>query len=529
MTKFAQRLDQVAKHQAVFKEFGRGVERESLRYTDDGRLATTPHPKSLGSAFTNEYITTDFSESLLEFITPVSRDVDTLINQLSDIHHFTQTKLGNEKLWPLSMPCYVGSEDDIALAQYGTSNSGRMKTLYRQGLKHRYGSLMQIISGVHFNFSFPESFWDALFGEQDEKTRQDAKSEAYFGLIRNYYRFGWLIPYFFGASPAICSSFLQGKETKLPFEKVGGTLYLPKATSLRLSDLGYTNSAQSALKIGFNSLDQYLEGLNQAIHTPSQDFAKIGVKVDGEYRQLNDYVLQIENELYAPIRPKRVAKSGEKPSEALSRGGVEYIEVRSLDVNPYSPIGITAEQIRFLDLFLTWCALKDSEPMDDCELACWRENWNKVIVEGREVGLQLQIGCDGEVLDSQSWVKRVFTDLRDIAKHMDAAHGGTEYSAVCDKLEAWNENPELSISGQLLAKTKELGGLGKVGCELGKEYRQKNLSHEYKTYSTQVMEDEVTRSVAAQLSIESADSVNFDDFLSDYFAYLSPEQAQVAN
>ncbi|SEG64761.1 glutamate--cysteine ligase [Vibrio hangzhouensis] len=529
MTNFAKRLDQVAKEKTIFQQFGRGVERESLRYTNDGQLATTPHPQALGSALTNEYITTDFAESLLEFITPVSRDVDTLLNQLSDIHHFTQSKLGDEKLWPLSMPCYVGSEDDITLAQYGSSNSGRMKTLYRQGLKHRYGSLMQVISGVHFNFSFPETFWDALFGEQDEQTRQDAKSEAYFGLIRNYYRFGWLIPYFFGASPAICSSFIQGKETKLPFEKIGGTLYLPKATSLRLSDLGYTNSGQSALKIGFNSLDQYLEGLNQAIHTPSEEFAKIGVKVDGEYRQLNDYVLQIENELYAPIRPKRVASSGEKPSEALSRGGVEYIEVRSLDVNPFSPIGITADQVRFLDLFLTWCVLKDSEPMDDCELACWRENWNKVITEGRQVGLPLQIGCHGEVLDSQSWVKRVFADLREIAKLMDAAHGNNDYQQVCDTLESWNEDPERSISGRILKKTIELGGLGKVGCELGKEYRQKNLSHEYQVYSSDLMENEVIRSVEVQKVIEASDSVNFDDFLSDYFAYLTPERAQAMN
>ena len=183
-----------------------------------------------------------------------------------------------------------------------------MKTLYREGLKRRYGSLMQIISGVHFNFSFPESFWDSLFGEQTEQERSDAKSDAYFGLIRNYYRFGWLIPYFFGASPALCSSFIKGRETKLPFEQLGGTLYLPKATALRLSDLGYTNSAQSVLKIGFNSLEQYLEGLNKAIRTPSQEFAEIGIKVDDEYRQLNSNVLQIENELYAPIRPKRVAK-----------------------------------------------------------------------------------------------------------------------------------------------------------------------------------------------------------------------------
>ncbi|MGF1752742.1 glutamate--cysteine ligase [Vibrio makurazakiensis] len=521
MTDFAARLKQVANNPSTFSQFGRGVERETLRYTEEGHLASTPHPKALGSALTNEWVTTDFSESLLEFITPVSQDVPTLLNQLSDIHHFTQTKLEGEKLWPLSMPCYVGSEDDIQLAQYGTSNNGKMKTLYREGLKRRYGSLMQIISGVHFNFSFPESFWDSLFGEQDEKERCESKSEAYFGLIRNYYRFGWLIPYFFGASPALCPSFIKGRETKLPFEKIGETLYLPKATALRLSDLGYTNSAQSVLKIGFNSLGQYLDGLNQAIRTPSEEFGEIGTKVDGEYRQLNTNVLQIENELYAPIRPKRVAKSGEKPSEALARGGVEYIEVRSLDVNPFSTIGINEQQVRFLDLFLTWSVLTDSAEMDSCELECWRDNWNKVILEGRETGLELQIGCDGEKLSLQDWAKRVFKDLRLIAEMMDAEQGGKAYQETCDTLEEWIDNPELTISGQLLAETKKHGGLGKVGCALGKAYAQQHKDHQYKVYSAQLMENEVSRSIKAQQEVESVEEQDFDGFLKGYFSYLN--------
>lgn len=424
MSKFAERLQTVANKPEVFQKFSRGLERESLRYTPEGALTQTPHPKALGAALTHRWITTDFAESLLEFITPVSHEVDTLLAQMSDIHHFAQTKLGDEKLWPLSMPCYVGSEEGIVLAQYGSSNTGKMKTLYREGLKRRYGSLMQIISGVHFNFSFPESFWDALFGEQEESARQASKSAAYFGVIRNYYRFGWLIPYLFGASPALCSSFLQGRKTDLPFESIGKTLYLPYATSLRLSDLGYTNSAQSVLQIGFNSIEQYLQGLNEAIRTPSAEFAKLGVKVEGEYRQLNSNVLQIENELYAPIRPKRVTQSGERPSQALARAGVEYIEVRSLDVNPFSPIGINEDQVRFLDLFLAWTALSDSDPMDGCELACWRDNWRKVVLEGRKPGLELQIGCHGEVLTLQAWAKRVFADLRVIAETMDAALGG---------------------------------------------------------------------------------------------------------
>ncbi|HGS4570969.1 glutamate--cysteine ligase [Vibrio cholerae] len=520
MSKFAERLQTVANKPEVFQKFSRGLERESLRYTPEGALTQTPHPKALGAALTHRWITTDFAESLLEFITPVSHEVDTLLAQMSDIHHFAQTKLGDEKLWPLSMPCYVGSEEGIVLAQYGSSNTGKMKTLYREGLKRRYGSLMQIISGVHFNFSFPESFWDALFGEQEESARQASKSAAYFGVIRNYYRFGWLIPYLFGASPALCSSFLQGRKTDLPFESIGKTLYLPYATSLRLSDLGYTNSAQSVLQIGFNSIEQYLQGLNEAIRTPSAEFAKLGVKVEGEYRQLNSNVLQIENELYAPIRPKRVTQSGERPSQALARAGVEYIEVRSLDVNPFSPIGINEDQVRFLDLFLAWTALSDSDPMDGCELACWRDNWRKVVLEGRKPGLELQIGCHGEVLTLQAWAKRVFADLRVIAETMDAALGGDAYQAVCAKLETWIENPELTLSAQILAEIKQHGGLGKTGCVLGNEYRAVNLQHQYQFYSQDGMEQEVRRSTQAQADIEAKETLNFDAYLTQYFAYL---------
>ncbi|MDN3608230.1 glutamate--cysteine ligase [Vibrio ostreicida] len=524
MTDFSARLKRVAQNPEVFKSFGRGVERETLRYQTNGRLATTPHPQPLGSAYANEWITTDFSESLLEFITPVSNNIDTLTAQLEDIHHFTQTKLGEEKMWPLSMPCYVGSEQDIQLAQYGRSNSGKMKTLYREGLKRRYGSLMQIISGVHFNFSFPETFWDELHGLQSPQERQQAKSDTYFGLIRNYYRFGWLIPYFFGASPALCSSFVKNSDSPLPFKNIGETLYLPYATSLRMSDLGYTNSAQSVLKIGFNGLDDYLKGLNEAIRTPSAEFAEIGVKVDGEYRQLNSNVLQIENELYAPIRPKRVAKSGEKPSEALARGGVEYIEVRALDVNPYSAIGITQDQIRFLDLFLTWAALSDSSPMDFSEQACWRENWNKVIIEGRRPDLELQIGCQGEVLPLKDWATRVFDEVMVLAEKMDEPTGRQEYQSVCRKLMGWINNPEQTISGQLLADTQRLGGLGKVGCALGSQYQQQHLSHSFKVYSAKSMEEEVTRSRLEQAQAEQADTQIFDDFLEDYFSYLKFEE-----
>ncbi len=520
LTDFSTRLQQVSEQPELFKLLGRGIERETLRYDLDGNLAVTPHPQGLGSALTNQWITTDFSESLLEFITPVSNQVDELIAQLKDIHHFALANMNEEKLWPLSMPCFVGSQDDINLAQYGSSNVGRMKTLYRQGLKLRYGSLMQIISGVHFNFSFPERFWDALYGEQSQPDRQDTKSDHYFAMIRNYYRYGWIIPYLFGASPALCPSFIQGRETGLEFEKIGSTLYLPYATALRLSDLGYTNSAQSELKIGFNSLSDYLVGLHDAMHRSSARFAELGVKADGKHRQLNANVLQIENELYAPIRPKRVAKSGEKPSEALCRGGVEYIEVRSLDVNPFSSVGVTEQQVRFLDLFVTWCALKESAPMKDGDLECWRSNWNQVILQGRKPGLAFKLCCDQDSNTLVHWGNLMFDQLEQLAEVMDQADGADNYMATCRELRSWVQDATKTTSAQVLEGIRQAGGIGKFGCQLGLQYRQQLLDHQYQVYNQQMMEQEVQRSRAEQQQIEQSDRVSFDDYLNDYFAYL---------
>lgn len=521
LTDFSSRLQQVASNPQTFKQFGRGIEREALRFDLEDHLALTPHPKALGSALTNQWITTDFSESLLEFITPVSHDVDVLLGQLKDVHHFTMMNMPGERLWPMSMPCFVSDQSKIPLAEYGTSNTGRMKNLYRQGLKRRYGGLMQIISGVHFNFSFPDSFWDSLYGEQDEQQRADAKSQGYFALIRNYYRFGWIIPYLFGASPALCGSFIKGSKSNFNFEKIGQTHYLPYATALRLSDLGYTNSSQSDLKIGFNSLEQYLEGVHDAMHRPSQRFAELGVKVDGEHRQLNSNVLQIENELYAPIRPKRVAKSGEKPSEALKRGGVEYIEVRSLDVNPFSSVGVSKQQVLFLDLFVTWCALKESAPMQEADLACWRTCWDQIILEGRKPGLELKLSCLDEPQSLLSLGKQIFAEFNQIAVEMDKAKGGTEYQDTCATLVTWIENPELTTSGRLLDQIKQTGGIGKFGRELAQQYRDELLAHSYQEYNHSMMEQEAIRSIKEQADIEAADQQSFDEFLEQYFSYLA--------
>ncbi|MEN4913238.1 glutamate--cysteine ligase [Erwinia amylovora] len=501
-------------HPDALKGIGRGIERETLRVSPDGFLATTAHPASLGSALTHKWITTDFAEALLEFITPVDRDIDHLLAFLRDIHRHVARELGEERMWPMSMPCRVDPEQDIELAQYGSSNIGQMKTLYRQGLKNRYGALMQIISGVHYNFSLPLSFWQAWAGVKDAESGKEAISAGYLQLIRNYYRFGWVIPYLFGASPAVCSSFLQGKESTLPFERSDkGLLSLPFATSLRLSDLGYTNKSQSSLEMTFNHLPDYIAGLKAAIKTPSEEFAAMGVKNSaGDWLQLNTNVLQIENELYAPVRPKRVTRSGEAPSDALQRGGIEYIEVRSLDINPFSPTGVDADQVRFLDLFLIWCTLADAPEMNSAELACTRKNWDLVITEGRKPGLTLGMGCSETQYALVDLGKMLFNDLRRIAETLDSQGDNQLYQQVCDRLIASFDDPDLTCSARFLQMLKE-NGIEATGLALAGQYRAQLCAEPLEVLTGQRFSDEARRSRFSQQETEESDTLSFEAFL----------------
>jgi len=514
---------------------GRGIEREALRILPEGKLSEHGHYHELGSALTHGQITTDYSETLLEFITPVSHSPEDAIAQLQDIQKYTFDNIKDELLWPMSMPCFVNDAEKIPLAQYGDSNIGKMKTVYRQGLKNRYGSMMQVISGIHFNFSFSTDFWQVQKNLHDVVNNKAAAtesasntplalddfiSERYFSILRNYKRFCWLIPYLYGSSPAICGSFLQGQEHKLPFKKSPfGTLYLEYATSLRMSDLGYTSSEQSSLKICYNNLTGYVDGVQEAIKLKSKDFSGIGIKVEGKYQQLNDNVLQIENELYAPIRPKRIAKAGEKPSVALRERGVEYIEVRALDVNPFSDTGISIDQVHFLDVFITFCAFIDNDDLD-CDAQQGHElNMNEVVLRGRDPELLLSdTNSQGDVqLKSVStWGNELFEQMQHVATLLDNAYQTSKYSESIVREQAKINDASLTPSAQLIAIIQDQC-LSEYALEKATEYQQQAKDRDYQFYDQAFFDKSVPASHQAQVDIEKSDTQSFDDFLSDYF------------
>jgi glutamate--cysteine ligase len=496
-----------------------GIEKECLRVDQNGSLSQQPHPASLGSALTNPFITTDFSEALLELITPPEPSVTAALDYLQKIHQFVYSQLEDESLWNASMPCVVAGEEGIPIAQYGTSNSGLMKTVYRRGLGHRYGKMMQAIAGVHFNYSVQESFWPYYRQQrvQDETSLQDFTSEQYLGLIRNLKRYGWLVFYLFGASPAICKTFLSGQPNKL--EKYdSNTYYLPYATTLRMGDIGYTNKKEneSGVQACYDSLPSYIKCLTKAIETPCPEYEKIGVKVDGEYRQLNANILQIENEYYSTIRPKQPLVKNEKPVHALGKRGVQYIELRSLDLNLYEPLGVGDTQLYFLEAFMLFCLLQESPLIDKAERKSIEGNDSKVAHQGREPELKLVKQQQSVAL--QSWGRELLAEMQPICSILDSQNGTTHYTQALDAQRAVIEGTNLTPSARILQDMHDnqecfFEFANRISKQHEIQLRNNTLSEKDMAF----FKSHVRQSVEKQRQIEASDTISFDQFLHNYF------------
>ena len=497
----------------------RGLEKESLRIDHNGVLAQTPHPQALGAALTHPHITTDYSEALLEFVTPVTKNIPDLIQFLTDLHGFTYRNIGEEKLWVNSMPCILHGEESIPIADYGQSNAGRMKVIYREGLGHRYGKLMQTIAGIHFNFSLDEAFWQCYRQIKGSTIPlRDFKSQEYLGLMRNFYRSDWAIPYLFGASPAVCGTFLEGRQHHL--QPLGDHSYcLPFATSLRLTDLGYRSEAQDSVHLSLNSLDEYTESLIKATTESYLPYQKIGIKVDGEYRQLNDSLLQIENEYYASMRPKRIAKSGERPSHALRSRGVEYIELRSLDLDPFLPVGISEDGIRFLDLMMISCLLEASPMMDVEEFNRLRQTRNQVAERGRDPELRITL-ADGSQCSIDRCGLGLVERLAPIAELMDQYDSG--YGNALAYYKNLFEDPSATPSARAFEEIKKHDNTFFYFAKAQAEQHEKNFKiAEIDPAWNQSLKESADESIKKAQEMVTSDMVGFEEFLDNYFAHKS--------
>jgi glutamate--cysteine ligase len=493
----------------------RGVEKESLRVQQDGRLSHRPHPAKLGSALTHPYLTTDYSESLPEFVTAPRRSNWETLQFLCDLHAFVHRRLDGELLWPASMPCVLNADQDIPIAYYGTSNPGLMKTVYRRGLGYRYGRSMQAIAGVHFNYSPPADFWPAYREHRGRpESLQDFRSTELMALVRNYRRHAWLITYLFGASPALCKSFKpEGHELLTELDR--GTWYAPFATSLRMSDLGYRNKTQARLAMSANSLADYIAGLRAAVTTMEPRYADIGVVVDGEYRQLNANILQIENEYYSSIRPKPSKASAERPVVALRTHGVEYVEVRTLDLSPADPVGVNQNELRFMEALLLYCLLEDSPPIDAEEQREIDRRDLDVAREGRRPSLELSVrGVRRTLAD---YGPELVDGVAEVAALLDDE--GDSYRAAVDVARQALQEPDRTPSALLLRDlAHERATFFEYALELARSHREYFLTLGVGAEQERSLDELAAESLAETEELERRPALPFDEYLQRYFA-----------
>ncbi|MQZ56591.1 glutamate--cysteine ligase [Acinetobacter junii] len=506
---------------SLLKGMLRGIERESLRMQSNGFLSQKNHPKALGSALTHPHITTDYSEALMEFITTPQSTIAAALDELRDIHTVVHQHLEEgERLWPLSMPCMLDdNEENIQLAQYGTSNIGRFKTLYRRGLGVRYGRRMQTISGVHYNLSFPDQLFAELQQQESDQelkqlSAQDYRSHRYFGLIRNFIRLTPLVMYLLGASPSVCRCFLTGREHHLQ-PLVKGTLYLPEATALRMGRLGYQNSAQKELGIHYNNLHDYLDGLQKAVHTPYPEFSALGLDDEsGEPIQINDHVLQIENEYYSLVRPKQVPQAGETPSQALKNRGVGYVELRAVDVNPYSSIGIDEIAAGFLESLALYCLLSDSPELFADEQEQIDRNQTEVVNRGRAADVKIELGKN--TMTFQAWAQQHLANIQQCATLLDQANQTQLYQDAIVVMQQRLADVENTLSAHVIEDTLKHGGTWSFGSVMAQQHVQYYDQHVLNQERKQYFDELAQTSLQKQAELEQDNDMSFSQYLAKY-------------
>ena len=497
-------------------QINHGIEKEALRITRDGYLSRNPHPSDLGAALTHPSITTDFSESQLEFVTRVHSSVDDCLQELDDIHRFVYAVIDRERLWPASMPCMLRSESSIPIAQFGSSNVGQIKTIYRRGLANRYGRYMQSISGLHYNFSLSDALWKALATVRGASDSMEFRNSGYLSLIRNFQRIAWLPIYLFGASPAVCGSFVATTRNHGLQELDGESFYLPYATSLRQGSLGYQSAAQSSHYISYNSLHQYSTDMMDALTQPFEDYERIGLTTeDGEYKQLSTSLLQIEAESYGSIRPKPQPHSGPRPLVQLNSGGIEYLEVRCLDLNPFLRTGIDSETAHFLDALLLLSWLKPGR--EDSE-ASWKElqkNQSTTVENGRDPNATLL--SQGSPRRLRDWALEILEEVEQVCVTLDSDGTSSAYMSALETQRQKIQDPLQTPSSQILARmTHERMSYYRLIDTLANEHQREYLSNPLSSERTGEFERMAGESVASQKELEESETESFETHLDRY-------------
>tara|TARA_B100000123_G_scaffold269817_1_gene246606 strand:- start:6 stop:1556 length:1551 start_codon:yes stop_codon:yes gene_type:complete len=490
----------------------RGIEKENLR-SKNCSISLEDHPKAYGSSLTNPRITTDFSEALIELVTSPNKDLNNCLKELENIVYFC-LKNTDDDFWPASIPMSIEDESAIPIAEYGHSNSGKLKKLYRIGLSHRYGSMMQTVSGIHYNFSFDDRLFEE-WAKNEGGSLREFKDKKYLSLVRNFRRNAWLITYLFGCSPIVPKAFAKGREHSLK-ELNANDLYLENATCLRMGELGYISKSQDNLNIAYNNLEEYLADLKKALTTDHPRYKTLGTKVGDEYIQLNTAIIQIENEYYSSIRPKRLVGSGERPINALRENGIEYVEIRALDNNIYDPFGISDETAIFLESFLFYCLLCEDQPCDADEIIKIQNNWGKVVLSGRDENTELQFK------EGSAPLKERAIEILDAMTNFEDRIGDLGYRNIYKKsLESQRlkiSDSNMTPSGKLLQDITESGlSWDEYTDQIAKSHKEEILKSKR---DVGYLEEQAKKSLEEFSIKETQKEKDFDSFLAEYLSAI---------
>ena len=419
-----------------------GIEREGLRVTAGGILSLTQHPQVFGDKKENPYITTDFSESQLELVTPVFHNTSEVTDFLDSLYNIAVSELEDEFIWPQSMPAVTPENQDIPIATF--SNHGKDER-YREYLEQKYGGKKQLISGIHINFSLGEKLIQTLYNKTKKQiSLHDFKQTLYLKLTRNYLRYHWLLVYFLGAANSIHKTYEQQCVEAL--QEISEETYSnEKAISYRNSLCGYQN--KEFITLDYSSIDQYVNSITS---------------------YMDKGVIEDIRELYSQIRLK---SKGPYSAESLLNNGIEYVEIRTIDINPFVKSGLSVEDLNFIHLFLLYCLEKDESPYDNWQLES-ELNSKKVAIEGQS--LQLTLIQNGSTISLQSWGMQILHDLLE----MNQQYGLPFYHLLKEK-EEMMVNYQKTISYRLASLCKEKGYIN-AHMELAAKHKKEAFSERFK-------------------------------------------------
>lgn len=460
-----------------------GVERETLRIDREGKLALTKHPKVFECKISHPYITTDFSESQIELITPTVNTVEETYSFLNLLYDITALEIKDELLWPQSMPCSIPEDDFIPVADYGDCGNGKGASDYRKKLLKKYGGKKQLISGIHYNFSFNEELIKDLYkilGKEEDY--REFRDNIYLKVVRNYLRYRWLLIYLLGGTTIMHESF--GDKCVVNLDKVSKDGFSNDgAVSYRNSECGYKNHID--LYPDYGSVKDYVTSIN---------------------RFIDDKLIDSHKELYTQIRLKAIDNT--KFLESLLNDGINYLEIRSIDINPFSKAGISLEDLNFINIFTIYLLIKEESSYETWQQEA-QNNQNIISMYGQ---MDVVLNKNGKTISKKDWALEILSEIR--VMNNELCLGKEE---VVDNMIEKVLNPKLTYAYKLSEMVKKEGFL-EGHIKLAKEYREDAYKNRFKLegfedleLSTQIlMKEAIKRGIKVDLIDRSENFISLE-------------------